>query len=66
MAAFADGFAGVAGRVAVVGEDAEVVVEARGQVVELGELILGERFGGEEVERAGVGVLEDGLRIGKL
>jgi len=46
---FADGFARVAGCVAIVGEDAETVVEALIQIVEFGELVLGEGFGGEEV-----------------
>ena len=61
VAAFANGFARVAGRVAVVGEDAELIVEARGEVVELGELILRERLGGEEVEGARVGVFKNGV-----
>ncbi len=66
MAALADGFARVAGRVAIVGEDAEGIVEARGEVVKLGELILSERFGGEEIERAGVGIFEDGIEDGQV
>jgi hypothetical protein len=61
VAAFADGFARVAGSIAIVGEDAEGIVEACGEVVKFGELILRERFGGEEVERAGIGALEDGI-----
>ena len=56
---FADGFAGVAGCVAVVGEDAEAIVEALVQIVEFGELVLRERLGGKEIEGAGVGVFED-------
>ena len=62
MAAFANRFARVAGRVAVVGEDAEAVVEARGEIVQLGELVLRERLGGEEVERARVRILEHGIQ----
>ena len=61
VAFFTDGFAGVAGRVAIVGEDAEAIVEAGIEVVEFGELILRQGFGGEEVEGAGVGVFEDGV-----
>ncbi len=35
------------------------IVEARGEIVKLGELILRERLGGEEVEGARVGVFKD-------
>jgi len=61
VAAFANGFAGVAGRVAIVGEDAEGIVEARSEIVKLGELILSEGLGGVEVKGAGVGIFEDGI-----
>ena len=59
VALFADGFARVAGRVAVVGEDAEAVVEARVEVVQFGELVLREGFGREKIDGAGVGIFED-------
>src|ERR1700733_5654372 len=61
MAAFPDCFAGVAGSVAIVGEDAKSIVKSRGEVVELGELILGERLGREKIEGARVGVFKDGV-----
>ena len=47
-----------AGRVAVVGENAEAVVQARGQVVQFGELILRQRLGGKEIQRARVRIFE--------
>ncbi len=59
VAFFADGFAGVGGGVSVVGENAEAILQTLVEVVKFGELVLRERFGGEEVERAGVGILED-------
>ena len=62
VAALADGFARVAGSVAIVGEDAEGIFEARGEIVKLGQLILSQRFGGEEIERAGVSVFEDSIQ----
>jgi hypothetical protein len=61
MAALPDRFAGVAGRVPVVGEDAKSIVEPRGQVVEFGELILGERLGREKIEGPRVGVFKHGI-----
>ncbi len=59
VAAFANGFARVAGRVAVVSENTEGIVKVRRQILKLGELILRERLGGEEVEGARVGVFKD-------
>ena len=56
--ALANRLARVGGRVAIVGEDAEAIVEARGQVVQLGKLILRERFGGEQVQRARVRIFQ--------
>ena len=53
-------------RVAVVGEDAEAVVEARRQIVEFGELVLRERLGGEEVQRARIGIFENGVQDGQV
>ncbi len=49
-----DGFARIAGRVAVIGENAEAILEALIQVVQLGELVLRKRLRGEEIERAAV------------
>ena len=55
VAALANGFARVAGRVAVVGEDAEAIIEARGEIVQFGKLILRESLGWEQIERARIG-----------
>ena len=49
VAALANRFSRVGGRIAVIGEDAETVVEPLGEIVQLGELILRERLGGEEI-----------------
>ena len=61
---------GVRWRVAVVGEDANLeVVAARHQLrqrVQLGELILRQRLGREEIERAGGGVLQDRVQHGRV
>ena len=54
VAFFTDGFAGVGRSVTVVSENAETVFEALIQIVEFRELILCERFGGEEVQSAGI------------
>ncbi len=56
---FANGFASVGGRVAVVSENAEAVFQTPVEVVEFGELVLREGLGGEEVECAGAGIFED-------
>ena len=56
--ALANGFARVGGRVAVIGEDAEAMVEARGQIMQFGQLILRQGFGGEQVQRARVRIFE--------
>ena len=61
MSALADRFARVRRRVAVVREHAEAIVEPARQIVQLGKLILRERFGGEEVESPRVGLLDDGI-----
>jgi hypothetical protein len=45
----------VLGRVAVVGEHAQLG-EAAGQLLQLGQLVLGQRLGGEEVEHPGLGL----------
>src|SRR5215831_3384012 len=56
---FANGFASVGRRVAVVCEDAETVIEPLVQVVEFLELILRERFCRKKVQRACVGVFQN-------
>ena len=66
VALLANGFARVAGRVAIIGEHAEAIVEALIQIVELGELILRQGFGGKKIERAGVGVGENGVEDGQV
>ena len=53
VAAGADGLAGVLGRVAVVGEDADLAREELDRLVELGPLVVGQGLGREEVEGAG-------------
>src|SRR5271157_1329333 len=62
MTALTDRTARVARRVAIVGEDAKAVVEPLREVVQFSELILRESLGGEEVKRARVGVLDDGVQ----
>ncbi len=62
LAFFADSFAGIGGRVAIVGENAEAIVETLIQIVEFGKLVLCKGFGGEQVERAGVGIFQDGVQ----
>ena len=52
MAFFADGFASVAGRVAVISKHAKAILEALIQVVKYGELILRQGFGGEQIKGA--------------
>ena len=56
MALFANGFSRVARRVAVVREHAEAIVQPLVDVVQLGELVLRQRLGGKEIERARVGI----------
>jgi hypothetical protein len=56
VAALANGFAGVTGRVAVVGEDAKLIVKTGCEILKFSELVLRERFGGEQIEGARVGV----------
>jgi len=63
---FADGFAGVARSVAVVSENTEAIIEALIKVVEFGELVLREGFGGEEVKRAAIGIFEDSVQDGQV
>ena len=50
------------GRVAVVGEHAEAIVQPLIEVVEFGELILRQRLGGKKIERARVGIFQNGVQ----
>jgi hypothetical protein len=61
VAAGPDGLAGVLGRVAVVGEDPDLLGQAGVDVVELGLLVLRQGLGREEVHGPRRGVLEDGV-----
>ena len=66
VAALANGFARVAGRVAVIGEDAEAVIETRSEIVQFGELVLRQRLGGKEIQRARVGIFKHGVQHGQV
>src|SRR5216684_9045896 len=55
VAFFANGSAGVTGRIAVVSVNPEAIFQALIQVVEFGELVLREGFSGKEIESARVG-----------
>ncbi len=66
VAAGPDGLAGVLGRVAVVGEDPDLLGQAPVDVVELGLLVLGQGLGREEVEGPRRGVLQDGVEDRKV
>ena len=59
VCARANRLAGVSRRVPVVGESADVRAERLAHRVKLGELILSQRLGREQVERPGLGLLED-------
>ena len=61
VAAGPDGPAGVLGRVAVVGEDADLLRQPPVDVVELGLLVLGQGLGREEVQGPRRRVLHDGV-----
>ena len=52
VAFFANGFARVGGRVAVVGENAKAVLQALVEIVEFCELVLREGLRWKEIERA--------------
>jgi hypothetical protein len=66
VAAGPDGLARVLGRVAVVGEDADLLGQPRVDVVELGLLVLGQGLGGEEVKGPRRRVLHDGVEDGQI
>jgi len=61
MTALADRFASVGGRVAIVREYAEAMIETRGKIVQLGKLVLRERLGREEIQCAGIRVFKDSV-----
>ena len=54
------------GRVAVVGEGADVGAQRLDQAVQLGELVLGQGLGREQVQGARVRVLEDRVQDGQV
>ena len=56
VGAFADGAAGVLRRVPVVGEGAEFGTHGVDGALEFGELVLGQRLGGEQIQRASAGI----------
>ena len=59
MSAFACRLARIAGRIAVVGKNSKTIVEARRQIVQLGQLVLGQCLGREQVQRPRVGVFQN-------
>jgi hypothetical protein len=61
VAAGPDGPAGVLGRVAVVGEDPDLLGQAPVDIVELGLLVLRQGLGREEIHGPRRGVLHDGV-----
>ena len=60
--AFADRFARVAGRIAVVGKNSEAVIQTRSQIVQFGQLVLRQRLGREQVQRARIGIFQNGVQ----
>ncbi len=54
VAFFANGFASVAGSVAIIGEHAKTILEPLIQVVKFGELVLCQGFGGEQIQGASI------------
>ena len=62
VAALANRFARIRGCVAVIGKHAEAVIEPRREIVQFGELILGQRLGGEKIERARVRIFQNGVQ----
>src|SRR5580704_1544637 len=59
---FADGFARVGGRVAVISKDAEAVVEPLVEVIKLRKLILRQSLGREEVQSASIRIFENRIQ----
>ncbi len=58
MPALANGLARVARRVAIVRKDAKAIVQSGSQIVQLGQLILRQRLGGEKIQRARVWIFQ--------
>src|SRR5207245_2882114 len=66
VALFADRFARVGRRVAVIRENAEAVLQALVQVVKFGELVLRESFRRKKIECAGIGIFENRVQNGQV
>ena len=64
--AFADAFALALRRVAVVGRHGHIRLQGLDQRSQLGQLVVGQGFGGEEVEGAGVGIVEQAVQDGQV
>ena len=58
MSALPNCLARVTRRIAVVGEDTKAVIEPLGEVVQFGQLVLGQSFGWEQVKGPGVRILQ--------
>ena len=56
----------IGGRIAVIGEYSEWIAQPAPQVLQFGQLVLSQRFGGENVKRAGIGILQHGIQDGKV
>ena len=66
VSALADGLASIRGRVAVVCENAEAMIEPCRKIVQLGKLILRESLGGEEIQRACVRIFQNCVQNGQV
>ncbi len=66
VALLADGFARVARRVAVIRENAKAIREPLVQIMKLRELILRQRLGGEEIQRAAVRAFQNRVQDGQV
>ena len=62
----ADGSPRVGRRIAVIREYAKSISQFVPQVLQLRQLVLGQRFGGKDIQRAGIGILEHGIQDGKV
>ena len=62
MALFADGPARVGGRVAVIRENSEAVIETLVKVVQFRQLILCQSLGREKIQRASVRIFKNGIQ----
>ena len=66
MPVLADGLPRIGRRIAVIGENAERVAQPAPQILQLGQLVLSQRFGGKDVKRAGVRILQHGIQNRKV